>query len=140
MQNVNNEKLAININLNLKVVKDIKKADMTFSIAKDAKEAVYFIDNIKDINTTYPYSQKKAREIIQNKLVKQKIQCELHQSNFNLICDKYNLKQNEDYFYYHNIANRYSCSNKLIDFVYNLILQNPNIINDIKEEFKYKKT
>lgn len=136
LENENNNKLAINVNLNLKVVKDIKDANLTFSVAKDSEEAVYFVDKVKDINTTFPYSQKSARELIMNNLKRKGIEINLHQINFGLICNKYNLKNNEDYFYFHNLSNRYMCSQKLVDFVTNLLLENDNLIEDIKTQIK----
>ena len=71
-----------------------------------------------------------------NNLRRKDIEINLHQSNFNLICNKYNLKDNEDYFYYHNLSKRYMCSQKLIDFVTNLLLENPQLIEKIKLETK----
>ena len=104
LESQNNDKLAININLNLKVVKSQKDAKLTFSIAKDAKDAICIVDKLKDINTTYPYSQKNAREMIMKNLGRKNISINLHQTNFNLICTKFNLKNNEDYFYYHTLS------------------------------------
>ena len=60
----------------------------------------------------------------------------MHQTNFNLICNKFDLKENEDYFYYHTLSKRYMCSQKLIDFVTKLLLENPNLIEKIKLENK----
>lgn len=134
LENENNSKLAININLNLKVVKNIKDANLTFAVSKDAKDAVYFIDKVKDINTTYPYSQKGARERIMSNLKRKNININLHQRNFSLICDKYDLKNNEDYFYYHNLSKRYMCSQKLIDFVTGLLIESPDLIDKLKLE------
>ena len=91
LENEKNNKLAINVNLNLRVVKNAKNAQLTFAISKDAEDSVYIVDKIKDINTTYPYSQKNARELIMNNLRRKDIEINLHQSNFNLICNKYNL-------------------------------------------------
>ena len=136
LESENNNKLAINVNLNLKVVKNIKDANLTFSISKNADEALYIVDKIKDINVTYPYSQKGARELIMNNLKRKNININLHQTNFNLICNKYNLKNNDDYFYYHNLTNRYMCSQKLVDFVTNLLAKDINIIEKIKNENK----
>lgn len=138
LENENNNKLAINVNLNLKVVKNKKDAQLTFSIAKNAEDAIYIVDKIKDINTTYPYSQKLARETIMKNLRRKNIEVNLHQTNFNLICDKYNLKNTEDYFYYHNISKRYMCSQKLIDFVTDLLLKEPNLIEKLKLEKQNK--
>lgn len=71
-----------------------------------------------------------------NNLKRKNININLHQKNFNLICDKYNLKSNEDYFYFHNIPKRYMCSQKLVDFVTGLFIENTNIIENIKLELK----
>lgn len=131
-----NNKLAINVNLNLRVVKNAKDAQLTFAITKEAEDSVYIVDKIKDINTIYPYSQKNARESIMNNLKRKNIEIKLHQSNFNLLCNKYDLKNNEDYFYYHNLSKRYVCSQKLIDFVTNLLTENPDLIEKIKLEQK----
>lgn len=136
LENENNNKLAINVNLNLKVVKNIKDAQLTFAIADKAEESVYFIDKVKDINTNYPYSQKSARELIMKNLKRKGIEINLHQTNFGLICDKFNLKDNEDYFYFHSLTKRYGCSQKLIDFVTNLLIKESNIIENIKQENK----
>lgn len=136
LENETNNKLAININLNLRVVKNEKDAKLTFSIAKNAEDAVYIIDKVKDINTTYPYSQKNAREIIMKNLKRKEIEINLHQTNFNLLCTKFDLKNNEDYFYYHALTKRYVCSQKLIDFVTKLLIENSNLIEDIKTENK----
>lgn len=136
LENEKNNKLAINVNLNLRVVKNAKDAQLTFAISKDAEDSIYIVDKIKDINTTYPYSQKKARELIMNNLKRKNIEINLHQTNLNLICTKYNLKDNEDYFYYHNLSKRYMCSQKLIDFVTSLLLDDPQLIEKIKLEIK----
>lgn len=134
LENESNNKLAINVNLNLKVVKNIKDANLTFAISKDAQDAIYFVDKIKDINTTYPYSQKNAREIIMNNLKRKGVVINLHQTNFSLITNKYDLKNNEDYFYYHNISGRYMCSQKLVDFVTDLLLKDNELIDKLKAE------
>ena len=134
--NESNDKLAVNVNLNLRVVKNIKDANLTFAVTKNADEAVYIMNSIKDINTTYPYSQKKVIEIVKNKLLKNGIECNLHQKNLNLLCYKYDLKNNEDFYYHHDISNRYNFSIKLIDFLYDLLSKEPNIFEQIREEIK----
>ena len=136
LENENNNKLAINVNLYLRVVKNAKDAQLTFAVANNAEDAVYIVDKIKDINTTFPYSQKNAREIIMKNLKRKDIEINLHQTNFNLICAKYNLKQNDTYFYHHNLTDRYVCSQNLINFVTDLLTQNPNLIEEIKLENK----
>ena len=46
------------------------------------------------------------------------------------------LLENETYFYHHNLTDRYVCSQKLINFVTDLLTQNPNLIEEIKLENK----
>lgn len=131
-----NSKLAININFNLRVVKNKNDADVTFSFCKDANESAYIFEHAKDINTTYPYTQKTARLTITHNLNRKGIDVELHQTNFNLICTKFDLKKNEDYFYWHELMRRYSCSQKLVNFITELLTKQPTIIDEIKLENK----
>ena len=48
-----------------------------------------------------------------------------------LICDKYNLKRNEKYFYKHELTGSWGCSQQLIDFIIDLILKNPDIVDEL---------
>lgn len=131
-----NDKLAININLNIKIVKDPKDAKLNFRIAKDGEEPVVVLKETKDINLTYPFTQKRVREIVNKNLEKKGLQYKLTQSELGLICHKYSLKCDENYYYYHEISRRYGCTQKLIEFLTDLILNNPNIGKELKEEHK----
>lgn len=136
LETESNSKLAINVDLNLQVVKSQKDAHLNFSITKDADKAILIMNKIKDINIIYPYSQTNARETIMKNLQRFNLNLNLHQKNFKLICDKYDLKNNPDFFYYHTLTDRYCCSQKLIDFVTTLITKQPDIIDKLKEELK----
>ena len=62
-----NEKLAIKVDLNVKIVKDKEEAKTTFRIAKDGEEPVSIIKELKDTNLTHCYNQKRIREIEKEK-------------------------------------------------------------------------
>ena len=59
-----NEKLAIKIDLNVKIVKDKKDAKTTFRIAKDGEEPIRIIKELKDTNLTHCFNQKRVRELV----------------------------------------------------------------------------
>ncbi len=131
-----NDKLAIKVDMNIKIVKDTDKAQATFRIAKDGEEPIKIIKEIKDVNLIYCYTQKRVREIVVDRLKRKNISIKFTQYELNLLCDKYNLKDDEKYYYYHQLTSRWGCSQQLIDFIVNLFTSNPNILDDIKNEFK----
>ena len=63
-----NEKLAIKVDLNVKIVKDKEEAKTTFRIAKDGEEPVSIIKELKDTNLTHCYNQKRVREFVTDNL------------------------------------------------------------------------
>lgn len=130
-----NEKFAIKIDLNLKMVKN-EEAQILFGIAKDSEENVKIIKEIKDINLTHCYNQKRVREIVNSNLKRKGIDIKLNQYDLKLICDKFDLKNNQKYFYKYNLTNSWGCSQHLVDFITELIIKNNNIINELKEEIK----
>lgn len=133
-----NEKLAIRVDLNVKIVKDKDKAQLTFRIAKDGEEPVRIIKELKDTNLTHCYSQKRVREIVTDNLKRRGLEFKLSQYDLQLISNKYDLKSNEKYFYKHELTNRWGCSQQLIDFLTDLILKNTDIINELRSELKNK--
>ena len=131
-----NDKLAIKIDLNVKIVKSEDEAKTTFRIAKDGEEAIRIIKELKDTNLTYGLKQKRVRELVEENLKRKGIEFKLNQYDFKLICDKFDLKQNEKYFYHHELTNSWGCSQQLVDFITDLILKDKDIINNIKKELK----
>ena len=129
-----NEKLAIQIDLNVKIVKDKDEAKTTFRIAKDGEEPVRIIKEIKDTNVTHCYKQKRIREIVEDNLKRKGINIKINQYDLGLLCDKFDLKGNEKYYYKHALTNSWGCSQQLVDFLTELFIKNPNIINELKEE------
>lgn len=64
IEETTNEKLAIKINLNVKIVKDKEQAKTTFRIAKEGEETVRIIKKLKDTNLTHCYNQKKLEKLL----------------------------------------------------------------------------
>lgn len=80
-----NEKLAIQIDLNVKIVKDKDEAKTTFRIAKDGEEPVRIIKEIKDTNLTHCYKQKRIREIVEDNLKRKGINIKINQYDFRFV-------------------------------------------------------
>lgn len=134
-----NEKLAIRIDLNVKIVKDKEEAKTTFRIAKEGEEAVRIIKELKDTNLTHCYNQKRVREIVVDNLKRKGKNIKITQYDLKLICEKFNLKKEEKYFYYHELTKSWGCTQQLVDFITDLYLKNENIIEELKEELKENK-
>lgn len=134
-----NEKLAINVNLNVKIVKDKDAAQLIFRIANEAEEAIAIVKELKDTNLTHCYNQKRVREIVTANLKRKGIDFKFNQYELSLICNKFNLKNDEKYFYKHALTGSWSCTQQLVDFLTDLIWKNQNIISELKEEIKQKK-
>lgn len=134
-----NEKFAIQVDLNVKIVKDKNDAKTTFRIAKEGEEPVRIIKELKDTNLTHCYNQKRVREIVVDNLKRKGIEIKINQYDLGLICDKFDLKNNEKYFYQHTLTKSWGCSQQLVDFLTDLYIKNNNIISDIKLEMSEKK-
>lgn len=131
-----NDKLAININLNVKIVRTDEEAKINFRIAKDGEDPAIVLRETRDVNSCYPYSQRTARESIEKILAKKGIKVPVSQYSFGLICKKFNLLNNSDYFYYHEISKRRTCSHKIVTFVSDLIYSDKDIIEKLKNDNK----
>ena len=112
-----NEKLAIKIDLNVKIVKDKKDAKTTFRIAQEGEEPVRIIKELKDTNLTHCFNQKRVRELVIDNLKRRGVDIKFTQYDLQLICNKFDLKNNERYFYKHILTNSWGCTQQLVDFI-----------------------
>lgn len=135
-----NEKLAIRIDLNVKIVKDKDEAKTTFRIAKDGEEPIRIIKELKDTNLTHCYNQKRVREIVVDNLKRKGKNIKITQYDLKLICEKFNLKKDEKYFYFHELTKSWGCTQQLVDFITELYIKNENIIEVLREELKENKS
>lgn len=134
-----NEKLAIKIDLNVKIVKDKKDAKTTFRIAQEGEEPIMIIKELKDTNLTHCFNQKRVRELVIDNLKRKGIEIKFTEYDLRLICDKFDLKNNEKYFYKHVLTNSWGCTQLLVDFITDLFIKEPSILDDIKQELKSQK-
>ena len=126
-----NEKLAIDININAKIVKDEEKAEFTFRIAKDGEDPIVVIKEPKDINVQYPFNQNKAIEKINIILKRKNINIKLNAYQYQQLCKYYKLYDNLE-FCYPVLIDKYPrklFSMNTVNFIVSCIETNPNIIS-----------
>lgn len=125
-----NEKLAIDININAKIVKDEEKAEFTFRIAKDGENPIVLIKEPKDINIQYPFNQNKAISKINDLLKKRGISIKLNAYQYQQLCKYYKLYDNLEFCYPVLIDKnpRKLFSMNTVNFIVSNIETNPNII------------
>lgn len=99
LESSRNDKLAISININAKLVKDESKAGFTFRIAKEGETPIAVIKEPKDINTQYPFNESKAIERINNILLKKGINIKLNSYQYRELCKFFNLYNNLEFCY-----------------------------------------
>ena len=80
------------------------------------------------IQKTYPYNQKQIREIVTATLAKNGVNINFTQPKFKDICDYFNLKNNNKYFYRYPNSKIYRCSENLIQLLIDSLLTNQELI------------
>lgn len=85
------------------------------------------------VETEYPYNQKQIREKVMSELSRKNLKINLTQPKLALICEQFHLKSKKEYFYKYPDSNIYRCSKRLVDVLINSLLNNPNLIEEIKE-------
>ena len=121
-----------------KPTRTISLTNCIIHIFTNDKDPIRIVKELRDTNLTHCFNQKRVRAIIVENLKRKGINIKLTQYDFQLICDKFDLKQNEKFFYKHELTNSWGCSQQLIDFTTNLIINNPEIISQIRSELKIK--
>ncbi len=144
------DSIAIGYEINFKKVNKKEEADLL--IAKHHSADHYIIKEKEYVHpaTTHPYSYNKVIEKINEELSQKNITFTPLLSNkkcfnkylLNLFIKYYNIKENKEFSYAHKIGNNtdYTYSIKLIDFLINAIIINPDIFLNIKEGIKHKKS
>lgn len=137
-----NNKLALSIDINVALIKDPHKADVTMAISKNASNSVTVIKETRDVNKYYPFNQKRGIKALNDRLAKAGISVTMNQYSFQLICKYFNLYEDPSMCYHISIdaAPRKVFSNKMIDFMFAEISKDPHIISHLKERIKNKPT
>ena len=133
-----NNKIAITVDLNIALVKDPNKADLTMAFTKDASERATIIRETKDINKYYPFNQKRALKVLNDRIEKAKIPVKLTSYSFQLIANYFNLYDDDSMCYHVKIDSspRKMFSNKMIDFIFNEVSKDHEIVNHLKQKTK----
>ena len=66
-------------------------------------------------------------------LKRKRIDIKITQYDLSIICNKFNLKNDENYFYKHALKNSWGCHQQLVDFITELIMKKPSIIEKQKK-------
>ena len=126
------DKFAINIKQNLYITKKREDADFTVSIAKDSKNKVEIVKELKDPANTHKYSYNTVITVVKERMAKENLHIDyakgFNSFVLNLIIDFYNVKSNQTYSYKHMIGNReeYTYSQSFIEFILDGIRKNPD--------------
>ena len=141
----NNNNFAIRVEHNYYITKDKNKATALVHITSNSDTAVKVVKELKDPAETHKFTCKTACKEIGKRLKKLGLIEEEKLFNaykFNLICNYFGLKNNEKYCYiYKAQANPlYSYSMATIEFMVEEYKKDPNIIENIREKLKNKKS
>lgn len=132
------------------ITKKKDEASDIVHIAKDGEPPVMIMKEVKDPKNTHPFTTKMAINAIKEKLRRNSItltfrgcEVELNKFHFSNICKQYFLKDDIKYCYAYKLQKnpQYSYSQATIDFVYNILIRNPNtILDELANRFRLKKT
>lgn len=135
---VPNQKFAMTMNIDLALVKDPAKADLTMAISKEASGNVAIVKENRDINKYFPFNQKRALKSLNERLEKHKIPVSVNSHQFQMICKYFRLYDDPSMCYQVqiDINPRKMFSNKLIDFMFNEISKDNNLADHIRQKQK----
>ena len=136
----NNDKLAINLTLNLNITNKPNDADLSVRLVSDADTPALIFKEIKDVSSIFPYNQKRALEEINEKLKKKNVTLpngRFTSHGFGILSKYFNVVENNDFCYIHKIDKtpRKTYSRKLIDFFVSELASDPNIVNNVKSKY-----
>lgn len=133
-----NDKIAISIDLSIAVIKDAKKADLKVALSNDANEKAVIFKDYKDINKYFPFNQKRGIKAINERLDRAGITAKINAYSFQLISNYFHLYEDKSMCYkvQIDINPRKMFSNKMIDFIFNKIKREPDIVSIIKNKIR----
>lgn len=146
--NGKNPQYAIPVYTKFYITKNHLESDLEIALSKNSSTSAAIIRDVKDPNNLYPYTQGNIISLVNRKLKPQNILltkvtgdklCErpFNKYDFGLFAKFYGLKSDPVYCYYHEMSNRYCYSNKIVEFLFNQIVKDPEgIINKLEKEIK----
>lgn len=140
------QELAMSYEIKFKKVNDISSADLTVYNAKNETS----IKTVKvvipiDPNESHPLRQSDVISKVQNEMNLKGLEFtpytisqnkKFTKDTFNLFCKYFNIKNNPNFSYHFEVANRYSYSYSLIERILQTISDDPDIFVKIKNEYK----
>lgn len=146
-----NGRYSILLRTEVAIVKDRSRADFTVSIDPESDKPATIISEFKDPKNTHPFTVSSIVEQINRRLKRAGIVLEaggvaknFTKNDWALFMKFYDFKQDDQYGYAHRLGNKsssiqYTYSQKTIDFIFDLIRQNPkNVIDILKNKQKKK--
>lgn len=127
-----NERFAIPVQSFMYLTKNKKEADIVVGVNKDSEIDINIIREVKDPNNLYPFTQKQVIELVNRKLTSNSINIRNNKNldyfnsyDFQLFNQFYNIKSDQKYSFYFEIAKRYSYSQKLLEFIVDELTKDP---------------
>lgn len=144
LESTENQKFAININVNHYLTKNKKLADATLHIAKEGEEPVAVIKEIRNPELVFQYTTKSAIETIKSMLRRNKIELlykgqpieKFNKFHFGNLVNYYGVKQNEKFcwVYMNGKTPFYNYSLQALEFLVEEMRKDPeNILDNIKK-------
>ncbi len=134
--NSSNQNYAIQVQHSYYITKDKEEATALVRVTNTAGSEVQIVRELKDPNLTHKYNMKNAIYEINKRLQSLNISFSFNKYHFNKINEKFKIKENTDYCYIHrqNKQPSYSYSTKVIEFIVELIKEDPiNFVDRLKK-------
>ncbi|CAM3111724.1 DUF3644 domain-containing protein [Streptobacillus ratti] len=145
----NSSEFAIPIQTNFFITKDKSNADLILGINKETTDKASIIKDIKNPNEIYSLTTNDVIKLVNKNLKRENLLLTIYKNgeekqvifnkyHFNLFIKFYDIKNNKTFsFHYVVVGDRYSYSQKLVDFITEKIIKKPNtIIEDLKNNIK----
>ena len=140
------QELAMSYEINFKKVNDIANADLTvYNVKNESSVKTVKVEVPLDPNQSHPLKQSDIIKKVQSELDFRDLKftpytisqnTKFTTDSFGLLCKYFNIKNIPHYSYHFDIANRYSYSYSLIEYIIQIISDNPDIFIKIKNEHK----
>ena len=143
-----NAEFSIPIDMRIYITKDKNDADLLVAMDKNSDVKANYFREVKDPNNLFPYRRKDIVTQVNKKLkisgilLTKQNGLETKQStfttkDFDLFVKFYGIKGNENLCFYYKVMNQYSYSPRVVDFLVERIVEDPeNVVQNLKEGIK----
>lgn len=139
-----NERYAIPVESYIYLTKNKKEADLLVGVQKNAETKINVVRDVKNPNNLYPHTQQKVMNLVNRNLRAANIEIKnntgkniFNSYDFQLFNQFYEIKSDPKFSFYFEIANRYSYSQRLVDFIVDEIKKDPfGLLPKLKKSVK----